>query len=174
MKIITGSARGRKIKTARTGVRPMAARVKKSVFDRLGNLCDARVLDVFAGSGALGIESLSRGANSVVFIEKNPAVANILCDNIQKCGFSDRCKVIRSDYEKAARRLRGERERFDLIFLDPPYALYKQTDEKQLSDAFAPLLSENGRIVIEYETGGGAEYESGGENCRTKNTAEQP
>ncbi len=146
----------------------MAARVKKSVFDRLGNLAGARVLDVFAGSGALGIECLSRGANSVVFVEKNPKVAGMLSDNIKKCGFEEKCEVIRLDYGKTASRLLGGGERFDLIFLDPPYALYKQVSEKNLSDSFAPLLSENGRIVIEYETGGGAEYENGETNCRTK------
>lgn len=168
MKVITGSARGRKIKTAKTGVRPMAARVKKSVFDMLGNLSGSKVLDVFAGSGALGIECLSRGADSAVFVEKNCSVADILCDNIKNCGFEDRCKVIRSDYEKAVRRIYESGKKFELIFLAPPYALYKQITEKNLSDRFVSLLSENGRIVIEYETGGGAEYENSEQRCRTK------
>jgi len=152
MRVITGSAKGRKIRTASSGVRPMAARVKKSVFDTLGNIRDARVLDVFAGSGALGIESMSRGADSVVFIEKSPQVADIIRKNIRNCGFEDRCKIMRSDYRKASARLFENREIFDLVFIMPPYALYKRVSEKNLTDAFSPLLSENGRIVIEYET----------------------
>ncbi len=162
MRVITGSAKGRKIRTASSGVRPMAARVKKSVFDTLGNIEGARVLDVFAGSGALGIESLSRGADSVVFIEKSSHVADIIRYNIRECGFEDRCEIMHSDYRKTSARLLEKKKFFDLVFIMPPYALYKRVSEKDLTDAFSALLSENGRIVIEYETASaGAKSENG-------------
>lgn len=146
----------------------MAARVKKSVFDRLGNICGARVLDVFAGSGALGIECLSREADSVVFVEKSPQVADVIHQNIKQCGFEDRCEVIRADYRKAAGALmKGGRE-FDLVFIMPPYALYRKVSERDLTGCFSPLLSENGRIVIEYETGAEAESENRSQDRFTK------
>ncbi|WP_462137274.1 16S rRNA (guanine(966)-N(2))-methyltransferase RsmD [Candidatus Mycalebacterium sp.] len=168
MRVITGSVKGRKIKTASKGVRPMTARVKKSVFDRLGDIGGARVLDVFAGSGALGIEALSRGADSAVFVEKSTHVADIVCENIKQCGFENRCEVIRLDYRKAAQRLLSGEKRFDLIFIAPPYALFQKVSDRNLTDCFSPLISENGRIVIEYETGTAAENENGAENRLTK------
>lgn len=164
MRIITGSAKGRKIKTASKGVRPMTARVRKSVFDTLGDLRGAHVLDVFAGSGALGIECLSRGADSAVFVEKSPQVAEVIHNNIKQCGFEDRCKVIRADYRKAAEILTESGRKFDLVFIMPPYSLYKKISESKLEARFSSLLSQNGRIVIEYETGG----EDGGEHSGEK------
>lgn len=155
MRIITGSAKGRKIKTASSGVRPMAARVKKSVFDTLGDISGASVLDVFAGSGALGIECLSRGAKSAVFVEKSLHVAEIIADNIKQCGFEDRCELIRADYRKAAQILIDRKQKADLVFIMPPYALYKKVSGGEIEACFLPLLSQNGRIVIEYESGGG-------------------
>ncbi|QMU56447.1 MAG: 16S rRNA (guanine(966)-N(2))-methyltransferase RsmD [Candidatus Mycalebacterium zealandia] len=168
MRVITGSAKGRKIKTAQKGVRPMAARVKKSVFDRLGDIAGEKVLDVFAGSGALGLEALSRGADSAVFVEKSSNVADIIAENIKQCGFESQCELIRSDYRKAAERLLSVGKRFDLIFIAPPYALFQKVSNRNLTDCFSPLLSENGRIVIEYETGAVAESENGAENRLTK------
>ncbi len=168
MKVITGSAKGRKIKTAQNGVRPMAARVKKSVFDTLGDITDARVLDVFAGSGALGIESMSRGAVSVVFVEKSAHVADILAGNIKECGFEYGCEVICADYAKAASRLLDRGEKFDLVFIAPPYKFYERVSGEKLTYCFSPLLSQNGRIVIEYETVGETKHKDFGENCRTK------
>ncbi|MCY4043164.1 MAG: 16S rRNA (guanine(966)-N(2))-methyltransferase RsmD [Candidatus Dadabacteria bacterium] len=164
MRIITGSAKGRKIKTASKGVRPMTARVRKSVFDTLGDLRGAHVLDVFAGSGALGIECLSRGADSAVFVEKSPQVAEVIHNNIKQCGFEDRCELIRADYRKAAEILTESGRKFDLVFIMPPYSLYKKISESKLEARFSSLLSQNGRIVIEYETGG----EDGGEHSGEK------
>lgn len=146
----------------------MSARVKKSVFDTLGDLRGMHVLDVFAGSGALGIECLSRGADSAVFVEKSPQVADVIHNNIKQCGFEDRCKVIRSDYRKAAGILIESGRKFDLVFIMPPYALYKKVSDKELEERFSPLLSQNGRIVIEYETGGNDGREESGAKRVTK------
>lgn len=146
----------------------MSARVKKSVFDTLGDLNDAEVLDVFAGSGALGIECVSRGAGSAVFVEKSQKVANIIGQNIKECGFEDKCKLIRADYKKAASILTESGRKFDIIFVMPPYALYKKVSRGELEKCFSPLLSQNGRIVIEYETDGDDGKAESGVNRVTK------
>jgi 16S rRNA (guanine966-N2)-methyltransferase len=102
-------------------VRPTPARVKEALFSILGNRIDgARVLDLFAGSGALGFESLSRGAAHVTFVESHRRTAEALSRTAQALALSERCTVIAAPAERMASRLDG---RYDIVFADPPYAL---------------------------------------------------
>jgi 16S rRNA (guanine966-N2)-methyltransferase len=135
MRIIGGEFAGRVLRVPRSEVRPTAERVREALFSMLahrGALEGARVLDVFAGSGALGLEALSRGAASVLFIERSRSVASALAANIAALGVQARARIVQRDAESALRGLATtrEQERFDLCFVDPPYA----------SDLAAPAL----------------------------------
>lgn len=122
MRIVAGSARGRRLRSPEgPGVRPTSDRVREAVFNSLfsaGGVGGSTVLDLFAGSGAMGLEALSRGAESVTFVESAPAALEVLRDNVAILGFADRSSVVPAD---ALRYLEAPR-RFDLVILDPPYA----------------------------------------------------
>jgi len=119
MRIISGTARGRRLREpAGLDIRPTSDLVKESVFNIIQfDIEGRRVLDLFAGSGQLGLEALSRGAKSVVFIDSMPAAVKLIWENIKRCGFSDSAAVYNRD---AIKYLTGEGA-FDLIFIDPPY-----------------------------------------------------
>ena len=122
MRIIAGERRGLILKTVEfEGFRPTLARVKESLFGILTPAIEeARVLDLFAGSGALGLEAISRGAASAMFVDNNKLAINALEANISRCGFQDRCRVLNGDFALVGKRVaRGEQ--FDLVFVDPPY-----------------------------------------------------
>src|SRR3989337_2049770 len=103
LQVLTGEAKGRKLKVPKgRTVRPTTSRFK--------------VLDIFAGSGGLGIEALSQGAAHVTFIEKNPLVYRVLRENLHLCGFLDRANLICAHYEGALKRLKKSGKRFDLVF----------------------------------------------------------
>ena len=119
IKIIAGRFKNRKLKHFNlSNVRPTQARVRKSIMDSLGNFEDKQVLDLFSGIGTLGIESLSRGAESVVFIDNDPKVLNILKKNIDMLSINNYCEIIKSD---ALKYLGYVDKKFDIIFADPPY-----------------------------------------------------
>lgn len=149
--MIAGRFGGRRLAAApRAGVRPTSDRVREALFAWLGDLAGARVLDLYAGTGALGIEALSRGAARVVFVERSQAALGVLRRNLASLGLegSPEVRVLRDDAARAARRLGREGERFDLALLDPPYA----SDE--LSRALAALveagvLSPTAEVVVE-------------------------
>lgn len=132
MRVITGSARGTKLATIEgEDVRPTADRVKEAVFSSLQFELEGRfVLDLFAGSGQLGIEALSRGASRAFFVEHNPAAVAMVRQNLRHTQFSERASVFESDY---AVFLAGRTERFDIAFVDPPYS-------KGLVEAALPKL----------------------------------
>ncbi|MFZ5974302.1 MAG: 16S rRNA (guanine(966)-N(2))-methyltransferase RsmD [Bacillota bacterium] len=125
MRIIAGSARGRRIETLHGyETRPTADRVKESVFSILqSRLAGAHVLDLFAGSGALGLEALSRGAAHAVFADNSLDCVRLIRKNADKLGFAARCTVIHGGFERALGRLQAESKRFDIAFLDPPYRM---------------------------------------------------
>jgi len=151
LRVLTGTAKGRKLKVPKgQKIRPMTSRVKKSVFDTLGDISGVRVLDIFAGSGGIGIESLSCGAGSVTVIEKDPSVLKIIKENYEHCGFTDKAEFICSDYKTALSRLRNKKEIFDLIFIDPPYKLYEDLEVKDFIEDVSELLHDDGVIVIEH------------------------
>jgi len=103
-------------------LRPTSERVREALFGRLGALDGARVLDLFAGIGALGIEALSRGATQAVFVERAPAALAALRVNLASLGLEAVARVVRGDATTVAERLGRAGERFDLVLLDPPYA----------------------------------------------------
>jgi 16S rRNA (guanine966-N2)-methyltransferase len=103
-------------------VRPSTDRVRESLFATLGSLEGARVLDLYAGSGALGIEALSRGAVHVIFVERAASALEILRRNLAQLELRDRSRVLRSDAGSAIRQLGRRGERYELVLMDPPYA----------------------------------------------------
>ena len=102
-------------------VRPTSDRIREAMFARLGDLRGCHVLDLFAGSGALGVEAVSRGAESVVFVEKSASVLACLRGNLEALDLEGAVRSIGAPARVALTRLRAERARFDLVFLDPPY-----------------------------------------------------
>ena len=121
MRVITGTARGKKLITAEgMDVRPTPERVKEALFSAIQFDIEGRaVLDLFAGSGQLGIEALSRGAEKAVFVDQSPVSIDHINKNLKTTDFTDKAKVIRGDYTAV---LLGMTEKFDYVFLDPPYA----------------------------------------------------
>ena len=129
MRIIAGRARGRKLvspgaKSGGNEIRPTSDRAREALFNILGNdVCGAKVLDLFAGTGALGLEALSRGADSALFIDKSQSAIGMIDKNIQLTGFSDKVTVLKRDLSKKnfldGKYIPGEG--FSLVFLDPPY-----------------------------------------------------
>jgi 16S rRNA (guanine(966)-N(2))-methyltransferase RsmD len=127
-------------------VRPTADRVRESLFARIADLSGARVLDAFAGTGALGIEALSRGAASAVFVERSAPVLAVLRENLERLGIAEAARVVRGEARAALRRLAAAGERFDWIFLDPPYGTGLLPE---LLEVAAGLLADHGQIVLE-------------------------
>ncbi len=147
--------------------RPTAQIVKGSVFDTLyGRVQDAVVLDLFAGSGSMGIEALSRGAARAVFVEQDQKILKALRTNLDRCRSADQAEVVRGDAMKYLERLIRSKKTFDMIFADPPYA-------SKLSQRIAGAISSAGRKVCGLLiTESGEEYDipSGGllEKKRTR------
>ena len=124
VRIIAGEFGSRRLRAPRgVAVRPTADRVKESLFSVLGpRVAGARVLDLCAGTGNLGIEALSRGAATCLFVEKSPAACLVLRDNIAALGLGERAAVLRLDAARALELPTGPAGRFTLVFVDPPYA----------------------------------------------------
>lgn len=147
MRVITGTARGRRLGELKgRETRPTAGKVKEGVFSALQfDIEGRRVLDLFAGTGQMGIEALSRGAESCVFVDRRRDAAQLVRDNLAACSLADRARVVCGD---ALEYLTAVRTRFDLIFLDPPYA--DDTLERAVAQiARLDLLAPCGIIVAE-------------------------
>ena len=151
MRIITGSARGLKLETPEgTATRPTSERAKMGVFNILQfEIAGKRVLDLFAGSGQMGLEALSRGASSALFCDADPAAFAAVKRNAAKARLNEKCRFLNTDYKDALRAASG-REQFDLIFLDPPYGAHLLSDVLHRISALH-LLAEDGYLVIEDE-----------------------
>ena len=149
MRIIAGNERGRRIEAPEgLHTRPTLDRVRENLFNMLqGEVPESRVLDLFAGSGALALEALSRGAAFAVLADRDREAHRTEKRNIEALGFGDRTRTLMSEWEKTLETLRREGECFDLVFLDPPYAL---TDLTDLTERLKPLLAEDGWIVLEH------------------------
>lgn len=158
MRVIAGSAGGMNLFVPKTGLRPTMDRVKAAIFSMLGERVNgARVLDLFAGTGALGIEALSRGAASATFVELHPGAVACIRRNLEKTrleGAVESCDAFRF-----LDRADGRGERYDLVFADPPYA--KAAGERDFGTDLvrsAPLrrvLAEGGLLVLEQLPGTG-------------------
>ncbi len=123
MRVITGAAKGRRLSSPRgRTIRPTSDRIKESIFGILGDaVVDAVVLDLFAGTGNLGIEALSRGARRAVFVEREKEALRLIQKNLAQCGMEDRSQVMPTDVLRAIHILEGRQEPFDIVFADPPY-----------------------------------------------------
>ncbi len=152
MRIIAGAYRGRILRTVRDlSVRPATDRVKQTIFDMLANrmvLDGATVLDLFAGSGSLGIEALSRGAARATFVETNPAAADMLERNLQILGCEGQAEIVEMD---AIAFLNARSGPYNLVFADPPYAFPGTADLP--GRIFSPgLMAPDGYALIEHTT----------------------
>ncbi|MHA7838443.1 MAG: 16S rRNA (guanine(966)-N(2))-methyltransferase RsmD [bacterium] len=150
MRIIGGSLRGRDLGRVSEGVRPTSDRVREALFSSLGDVAGLRVLDLYAGTGALGLEAFSRGASGVVFVDQSRRVLRDLRRRLEHLGLSrvEALRLISSEASRALRRLASESISFDLVFVDPPYASGER--EPVLEALFAgPLLSPDSVVVVE-------------------------
>lgn len=151
MRIISGKYKGKKlIGFDIDGTRPTMDRVKESLFGIIqNNIRDSVVLDLFAGSGSLGIEALSNGASEVYFIDNNIELINIIKKNTSN--MNEKIHIMKSDYKNALEILKNSNIKFDIIFLDPPYKLNLINDCLNKIVKYN-LLNERGIIICEYET----------------------
>ena len=144
MRVLSGKYKNRKLKSLKGGnVRPTTSVIKKSVFDILQVFDNKKVLDLFSGIGSLGIESLSRGASKVVFVEKNRKVIKVLSENINSICELDDFLIIKQDVNMF---LDSEKELYDIIFADPPYGLFSF---EELQDKVCNLLKYGGIFCME-------------------------
>ena len=150
MRVIAGTLGGRRLKAPPgRGTRPTSDRVREALFSMLADVEGARVLDLFAGSGALGIEALSRGAASAVFVERDARAAAVLRENLAALELgSQRAELRRGEALAALRTARKRGEHYDLVLIDPPYADAAGLGEK-LPALLAPLLGPGARVVTE-------------------------
>jgi len=152
MRVISGRFRGRDLGRVPDGVRPTSDRVRESLFGSLGELEGLRVLDLFSGTGALGIEALSRGATGAVFVERSKRVARLLAERLTSFGLDadPEVELICCAATTALRRLsaREDGRSFDLVFLDPPYgAGEREPILERLADS--PILAAGAIVVVE-------------------------
>jgi len=151
MRIIAGEAKGRRLATPRAGTRPFTGRAKEAVFSSLsGRVPGANVLDLFAGSGSLGLEALSRGASTVVFVERDRNAVRVLEENVASVGLGGR--IVRSD---AASFVSNDRGTYELVFVDPPFAM-DDGEVDRLLTLVAGRLAPGGTAVLHRRTGGSA------------------
>ncbi len=146
MRIISGSKRGAKLESLPgDDTRPTTDRVKESLFNIIQwDVPSSKVLDLFGGSGGLGLEAVSRGAVSACFVDSNPAAVKVINSNIKKLGFEDKTRVLSVDFKSA---LTGS-DKYDLIFIDPPYASdFIEQALKRIKDN--NVLTDEGLIVCE-------------------------
>jgi 16S rRNA (guanine966-N2)-methyltransferase len=144
MRIVAGELKGRWLATPPRGadVRPTADRVREAIFSILGDVSNARVLDLYAGTGALAIEALSRGAERATLVDRRPSLAR---RNVADLGLEARADVVGGD---AVRFLRRTDDRYELIFCDPPYRLADRL-EGQLESLIPARLAAGGRLITE-------------------------
>lgn len=159
MRIIAGSAKGRKLKVPiGPDIRPVTDMIKGAYFNTIGQYLDGlNFLDLFAGSGSMGIEALSRGARECVFVELDPKAVSVIKENLRNCGFVEKSRVIKGDVLRSASQLYKEGIRFDFIYVDPPFRLAERYIS--VAENLAGLMSDNGLVVLRMPKGIPAESE---------------
>ena len=152
MRIIAGTARGRTIQAPEgMNTRPTLDRVRENLFNMLqGRITGSRVLDLFAGSGALSLEAISRGAEHAVMADRDRKASLCQKKNIETLRFQDRTEVITADWATALKALKGAGRTFDLIFLDPPY---RMNDLREVFRELEDAADEDALIIVEHEAG---------------------
>ena len=150
MRVISGVAKGRKLKTAEgLSTRPTTDRIKETLFNIIAfDLPEAKFLDLFSGSGAIGIEALSRGAAEAAFVEQNPLCQEIIRENLLHTGLDKPSRVLGMEVIQAIGLLSREKALFDIVFLDPPYeaGLIEPTLQEILEGG---ILKKDGYIIVE-------------------------
>lgn len=152
VRVISGSARGLKLNTPGDDrVRPTTDRVKESMFNIVQDwVYDSQVLDLFAGSGALGIEALSRGASQAVFCDNSLDSIKIIKSNIEKARLADRSQIVSGDFKRCLRDMEAKNQSFDMIFVDPPY--YEGLFEEVLDTIRScKILKKDGIVIVEHD-----------------------
>jgi 16S rRNA (guanine966-N2)-methyltransferase len=150
MRVIAGRYGGRRLVAPKgRGTRPTTERVREAIYATLGDIAGTRVLDLFAGSGALGIEALSRGAREVVFVERDRAAIAALQQNLTTLEVSgEHAQVRRQEAVGALQAARKRKETYDLILIDPPYGRAPELWPR-IAGALPELLAPQGRVVLE-------------------------
>jgi len=149
VRVIAGSARGTRLGPVPAGVRPLSDRAREGLFASLGpDVPDARCLDLFAGTGAVGIEALSRGAASCTFVDTSREAADAIRSNLERSRLAERGTVRTSDVAVYLRRRRADEPPYDLVFLDPPYVLADPALSRCLAALDAGWLAPEGWTVI--------------------------
>ena len=152
MRIIAGAARNRRIDAPEgKNTRPTLDRVRENLFNILQTrVYSSTVLDLFAGSGALSLEALSRGAAFAVMCDSDRDANRIERKNTETLGFSERAEIWCCDWHTAVRKLKERQMTFDLVFLDPPY---RMNDLREVFDSLEPLVREDSLVIVEHEAG---------------------
>jgi len=151
MRVIGGIKGSRRLKSSKNkSLRPTLDRVRESIFNILGNsVIDSNFLDLFAGTGSVGIEALSRGTGKVIFVEKDHSIAEVLRENLHSLDFETGNRILKMDFTNAIKVLSKEEEKFDIIYIDPPYASeFAETSLRLL--AKCDILEEDGLVLAEH------------------------
>ncbi len=151
IRVISGIYKGKRLKRVMSPlVRPMSDKLKGALFNILREEVRGKVvLDGFAGTGSLGIEALSRGAEIVVFVDDFYSAVKVIWANLEKCGAEAKGRIIRKDFNRAVIQLAKEREKFDLIFLDPPYKLLEERNPLKVIKK-REILKPGGKIILRH------------------------
>lgn len=150
MRIIAGKARSRTIEAPKgRDTRPTLDRVRENLFNILQRrIIGATTLDLFAGSGALSLEAVSRGAELAVMADRDRQANMVEKLNVKNLGFEANTRIIQAEWQQTVRTLSAEGMKFDIVFLDPPYIMQDLT---QVTEALLPLLAEDALVVVEHE-----------------------
>ena len=153
LRVISGKARGLKLDSPKNqDVRPTTDRVKESLFNIINPyIRESNILDLFAGTGSLGIECLSRGAKNCVFVDKSKDSINIIKSNVKKARVENESTILNVDFKDAVKRLSNQNQKFDVIFMDPPYYENMFIECLKIIDELN-LLYEDGIIIVEHDT----------------------
>ena len=149
MRVVAGEAGGRRLAPVPAGTRPVSDRAREGLFSSLGDrVVGARILDLYAGTGALGVEALSRGAAHVIFVDTSYGATTTIKDNLDRTGFRKRARVVRKKVERFLEEILDEEgERFDLVLADPPYDL-PERDVDALVSGLIPALAGPGSTAV--------------------------
>jgi 16S rRNA (guanine(966)-N(2))-methyltransferase RsmD len=150
LRVISGSAKGKKLKApAGLNTRPITDMIKEALFNVLGaKVPNAKLLDLFAGSGSVGIEALSRGAQSVVFVDNSVEALKVVKENLNNCSFTREYHILRNDVFKALGLLKRHNSKFDLIYVDPPFTNEKIFNEIMEAIDVMDILEPEGIVII--------------------------
>ena len=153
MRVVGGTFKGRRLQTCRVkSLRPTSEKIREAIFNIIAPwLAGGSVLDLYAGTGGLGIEALSRGMDRAVFVEHNSAIVSVLKKNISSCHCEEQSEVIGLPVSKGLKILKFRKEKFALIFLDPPYN--EQLAGETIYEIYeSQLLNEDGLITVEHSS----------------------